>query len=156
MKKNQGMTLVSVVIMIVILAIIATLSIITTTKTVKEAKEMQKQENLVIIQSMVNQVATKYQTSGYLTPADTKIYGKRLDDSIIATICEDEPGYYDYRLVDDEKIEDWFILEQDDLEEMGVTYIDGAYFANYATGEVYTSEEFSSKIKGTTIKTIKE
>ena len=149
MKKEQGITLVSVVVMIVILAIIASLSIITSTRTVNEAKDLKKEENIVMIQAVVNRVGAKLETAGYLTPADTKIYGKRLNDSIISELIGGAGG--SYSMVNGENIEDWYVLEQDDLEEMGVSYVNESYFVNYHTGEVYPKEEFANKMKGSII-----
>ncbi len=148
MKGNRGITLVSVVVMIVILAIIASLSIITSTQTVNEAKDLQREENLVIIQSLVNRVGIQRETAGYLTPSDIKIYGKKLTEEMIAELLGGAVG--SYSLLNGESIDDWYVLEQDDLEEMGVTYINESYFVNYSTGEVYTKDEFANKMKGST------
>ena len=144
MKNNRGMTLVSVVVMIVILAIIASLYILTTTKTVREAKKVQREENISIIRSFVAKVGTQRETAGYITPADIKIYGKQLDKVFLDGIFGEHESY---KMIDGSNIEDWYLLENDDLEEMGITYLDEVYYVNYHTGEVYEKEEYMNKIK---------
>lgn len=133
MKKNQGVTLVSMIIMIIMIAIIASVSVINGTKTVKEAKEQQREQNLANVKAVVSRISIQDGTEGSLTPANHKVYGTPAGN---------------VWTVEDDSLNDWYILEKNDLEEMGIEYVDETYVVNYKDNQVYYFKDFNSIMLG--------
>ena len=126
MKNNKGVTLVNVLIIIIVLIIIAGISIVGGRDILNNSKDSQKNENLSSVKAVVNNISIKINSAGVLAPADTKVYGK-----IASNI-----------LSGDASLKDWYILDKEDLEEMGVTYIDETYLVNYKENKVISMSDY--------------
>lgn len=129
MRNDKGITLVTVIIMIIIIAIITSVSVINGTRTVKDAKESAKEQNLAAVKAAVSEISMKKGTAGVLTPANAMIYG-----TSVKNVLE----------VVDSSLDNWYVLEQEDLKEMGLEYVSDMYVVNYQDNEVYTLTDFQT------------
>jgi len=127
MKKESGMTLITVVMMIIVIAVIASISIISSRDVLTEAKEEAKLQNKVAVESVVSKYAAKIQTSGYLTPAMQEMPG--IHNPTLKHNVLNAEGVLESK---DENVgNDWYLLLQEHLEEMGITYAKQNYLVNY-------------------------
>ena len=127
MKNNKGVTLVSVVIIVIALVIIASVSIISGLDILGNSKESKIEENLAAVKTVVNQISIKQSTAGVFTPAIGTIYGKPATEVLSG---------------DAAILSDWYILDEESLEQMGVEYIEEKYLVNYNDNEVYRMSEY--------------
>ncbi len=127
MKRENGVTLVNVIVMIIIISVIAVTSVLASKKIFGESKEEVKKQNQSAVQTVVSRYSAQVATSGTLSPANITLPGTKnplLDNKYIdATGTE----------VNEKKNigEDWYLLSKDDLEKIGVTYIEETYIVNY-------------------------
>lgn len=124
LKSENGITLVTIVIMIVIISIIAAVSIINGVSTVNNAKQQVKENNLAVVKAAVSREAAKAGTSGTFTPATAIFPGKEN-----ATVEGTSIG------------EDWYLLDEEALNEMGIEYVNETYIVNYKLNVVITLSE---------------
>lgn len=126
-KDNKGITLVTMIVMIIVMTIIASVSIVGGVKVLREAKVQVKQTNLEEVKAVVSRESAKVVTAGVLTPANAKLYGVK--DAKIEGVRYNDNG------VQEDVIktigEDWYFLDSNALEEMGIEYIDESYVVNY-------------------------
>ena len=108
-------------IIIIVLVIISSVSIIGGREILKNSKNSKKEENLAAVKSVVNQISIKQGTSGVFTPATAEIYGK----SAVGVLSGDASS-----------LEDWYILDEEELEKLGVEYIEESYLVNYEKNRV--------------------
>ena len=127
MRENKGVTLVNMVIIIVVLIIIAGVSIIGGSDILQSSKDSKKEENLSAVKSVVNQVSIEKSTAGVFSPGTTKLYGKTAKNVLSG---------------DTEVLKDWYILDSEALEEMGIEYVDEDYLVNYEENKVYPMSEY--------------
>ena len=127
MKNQKGVTLVTVVIMIIVISIIATASIVASKQIFGESKESVLEKNKFLVETAVAKYAAKASTSGVLSPANEELPG--IQNPIFRFTGEDNEG----NIIDeDRKVgEDWYLLLEEDLEKMGITYADQNYLVNY-------------------------
>lgn len=123
-KNEKGVTLVTMVIMIVIMTIIASVAVINGTKTVKEAQKQVKESTFISVKNAVTDFAAKKGTAGVLTPANITYPGIKN-----AVINGEAIG------------EEWYLLDESALKEMGIEYADENYVANYELGVVISLSE---------------
>ncbi len=132
-KSNKGVTLIALVITIVILAIIATVAVLSGVDMSESAKFENVETSLLLIQSKIKVLAEKY-VIGEITAAD--LYGDVVTDG----------GTYD----------GWYLLDQDDLYDLGVSDLDkdSGYYVQYvdSNGDVSVDVAYSAGItyNGTT------
>ena len=149
MKRNKGITMISLMVTIVILMILATITMYYGNSAMKEAKLQDLKTNMLLIQASLKSGLEKYhfetsnlsdanekeaQKSNYLKGtklADTDLQ-KKIKQEIFDEIKEDYPqidGNFDY-----------YKLDRNDLEEMGIYDIkddDGEYIVAYSMNSVY-------------------
>lgn len=146
MKRNKGITMISLMVTIVILMILATITMYYGNSAMKEAKLQDLKTNMLLIQASLKSGLEKYhfETSN-LSDANEKeaqksnyLKGTKLADlqkikqEIFDEIKEDYPqidGNFDY-----------YKLDRNDLEEMGIYDIkddDGEYIVAYSMNSVY-------------------
>ena len=113
MENNRGVTLISILIIIIVLVIISSVSIIGGLDILQNSKESNKEENLAAVKSAVNEINIKIGTSGIFTPADVELYGRPAAGVLSGDTT------------------DWYILDQDALEQMGISYANESYIVNY-------------------------
>lgn len=127
MKKENGVTLVTVIIMVIVISIISTTSILTTRKILEDSKEEKKKQNLSTVETAVSRYAAQVATSGVFSPANIALPGTK--DPILEHIYTNEEGV---QIKENKNVgEDWYLLLEDDLEEIGVTYAEENYLVNY-------------------------
>ena len=127
MKKNAGVTIVSMLVIIIVLVILASITIFGGIEILTNSKDSQKKENLTAVQTVVNNISTKLNVAGVLTPGDTKLYG-----TDAATLLE-KP-----------ELKGWYVLEKEDLEELGITYLDETYLVNYKENRVVSMTDYAN------------
>ena len=91
------------------------------TNHIQEAKDVQNEEELATVKSVINKISLQNGTAGVFTPATTKTYGTPAKDVLA---------------VEDDSLDDWYILSKEDLAELGLNYIKGTYVANYKSGSL--------------------
>lgn len=115
MRKNKGVTIASLVITIIILLIIAGISI-----SVGNISITAYQDNILEAEAKELQTAVISQYQKYLTVKDaTLLVGKKCDDN--GNVTED--GEY-------------YLLNKNDLQEIGMEKPKDEYIVKYDTGEV--------------------
>ena len=127
MKKQEGVTLITVIIMVIIIGIISTLSVVTSKGIFNESKEEVLKKNRFLVETAVSKYSAKVSTSGVLSPAFEELPGIKnptfesgdVDDMGNAITVRKNVG------------ENWYLLLEDSLEEMGVTYAEENYLVNY-------------------------
>ena len=122
MRKENGVTLITVVIMIIIISIISTASIIASRTIFDESKESVLEKNKFLVETAVAKYAAKAATSGVLTPANQDFPGE--NDPVFDYVSGDT-------VVKKNVGNDWYLLVEDSLEEMGITYAEENYLVNY-------------------------
>lgn len=127
MINNKGVTLVNMIIIIIVLIIISGVSIIGGREILQSSKESKLEENLAAVKTVVNQVSIKQGTAGVFTPGNAKVYGKPATSVLSGDVTS---------------LKNWYILDSDALEEMGVEYIDEDYLVNYKENKVYAMSEY--------------
>ena len=127
MLNNKGVTLVNMMIIVVVIVIISSVSIIGRMDILQNSKNSNAEENLAAVKVAVNNISIKLGTEGVFTPGKAELYGK----NAVGVLSGDE-GI----------LEDWYILDKEDLEKMGVTYLDESYLVNYVENEVITMAEY--------------
>lgn len=130
MNNKSGVTLVTMVIIVIVIVIISTISIIGGTEIIGEAKESKREDNLAAVKAKINDLSLKQGTAGVFTPANFKKYGK-----VASAVLSD----------DAENLEGWYILDKEDLEEMGLKYVDESYLVNYDDNVVITMNEYRAE-----------
>ncbi len=127
MRNERGVTLITMIVMIVVITIIATISITGGIGILKESKKQVLENNLASVKSLVNNESAKFNTAGILTPANATTYG--IEDAKLEGIRYTAEG------VEEQVIKnigtDWFFVDKDALEEMGIEYVDENYVINY-------------------------
>lgn len=127
-RKNKGITLVALVITIILLIIISGISITGTVKNQKEAETVTQIEELNMIQQAILQRYTKSQLTKEELPG-TKI-DKQQVEAIISEINTTAGTNINL------KGTEYFQLNNEDLEKIGITGKEDIYIVNYKTGEV--------------------
>ena len=124
MKSQRGVTLVTMIVMIVVMAIIATISITGGVEVVRNSKEQVKEDNLASVKNLVNREAGKVATGGVFTPANATLYGIK-----------------DAELSGQKIGEDWYFLDEEALNDMGIEFINETYVVNYKLNVVIPMSE---------------
>lgn len=128
MRKQNGVTLVTVIIMVIIISIIATTSIIASKSIFDESKESVLEKNRVLVETAVSKYAAKAGTAGVLAPANEKFPGVQ-NPSFEYTSIDEETGL---EIKENKNVgADWYLLLESSLEEMGITYAEENYLVNY-------------------------
>lgn len=129
MNNKSGVTLVTMVIIVIVIVILSTISIIGGTEIIDEAKDSKNEDNLAALKAKVNEINLKTGTAGVFTPGNSKLYGK-----IASGVLSGDP----------DDLQGWYILDKEDLEEMGIEYVDESYLVNYRENKVITMKEYLS------------
>ena len=137
MKKESGVTLITVIIMVIIISIIAAASIISSRTIFDESKESVKQKNRFLVETAVSKYSAKAATSGMLTPANEEFPG--VNNPIFEKVSLNASG----EEVREKKNvgKDWYLLLEESLEEMGISYADENYLVNYKLNVVIQLSE---------------
>ncbi len=143
-KKNQGITLISLAVTIAVLLLLITVTLNIGTKSVRESEDKLKLAELDIVQQAVLQQYSKAKTAEQLgilaTETDKKPHffvGSRIENTNailqpikdLLVIKEGQKYYEDY----------FYQLSTSDLKTLGITDSEDTYIVNYQTGEVYNA-----------------
>ncbi len=126
MKNNKGVTIVNMLIVIIVIIIISGVTITGGLQILNNSKNSKKEENLSAVKTAVNNISMQLNLAGTLTPANTKLYGV--------------PASSVYK--DEANLEGWYLIEQADIEEMGIEYIDENYLVNYNENKVILLSDY--------------
>ena len=137
MKKQNGVTLITVIIMVIIIGIISTLSIVTSKVIFEESKEEVVKKNRFLVETAVSKYAAKVATSGVLSPANDELPGIKNPTFESGDVDASGNAINVSRNVG----EDWYLLLRADLEAMGVTYVEENYLVNYKRNVVIPLSE---------------
>lgn len=127
-RKNKGITLVALVITIILLIIISGISITGTIGNQKEAEAATQIEELNMIQQAILQRYTKSQLTKEELP------GTKIDKQQVETIINEINTKAGTSI--NLKGTEYFQLNNEDLEKIGITGKEDIYIVNYKTGEV--------------------
>ena len=134
LKDNKGVTLVTMVMVIIVITIIASISIMGGTEIMKNARESKAKENLTAVKAAVNSIYVKQNTSGVFTPANSAYYGTPAFGIVSG---------------DEDTLSGWYLIDEEDLKEMGIEYVEENYLVNYEANKVVILNEYleSGKLK---------
>ncbi|MBQ9267659.1 MAG: hypothetical protein IJ217_05225 [Clostridia bacterium] len=138
MKKENGVTLASVVITVIVIILISSTSIIVGNRLILEAKEQKQQENYQTVLDAVRREAAKASTGGVISPKTYEYIGTKAP--IIGRDSDGNPV---------DAGEDWYLLDQSALEELGIKKVQNTYLANYSLGvviDVSATEDIAAEI----------
>ena len=125
MRNQKGVTLATVILMIVVMVIIASTSVIVGNRLINEAKERKKEENRLEVEAAVSREIAKMNASGVISPGYHDFIGTK--NPIIARDKNDNPIYAG---------EDWYLLNESNLINLGVKGVNDSFLVNYGTGEI--------------------
>ena len=128
MRKESGVTLITVVIMIIIISIIATASIVASRKIFDESKENVVEKNRFLVESAVSKYSAKAATGGVFSPANEEFPGiQNPTFDYVSGVDASGDNIIEKKGVG----KDWYLLLEDSLKEMGITYAEESYLVNY-------------------------
>lgn len=136
-SNEKGITLTTLVITIIVIAIIASVSVYVGTDIIKQANLQNVNTNMMLIQAKVKTISEQAKfnkdTSNYKGKKLIEVVGnKKIDELVSNNIIEDQEKYY--------------LLSQDDLNEMGFEkiQIEDGYIVNYDTNEIIYVKGFEA------------
>lgn len=124
MKRNYGITLVSIIIMVIVMMIIAGISVVVGNKVVIEAREKRAEQNLITVKAAINREISKAAMSGIITPGGYNYAGVK------DPVLESTGG------IQITAGEDWYLLDTSSLKQIGVEEIEEKYLVNYILNAV--------------------
>ena len=126
LKDNKGVTLVTMIMVIIVITIIASVSIVGGNEIMKSAKESKAKENQTAVEAIINSIYIKQNTAGVFTPATSSYYGTPAFGVVSG----------------DANLNGWYLIDEDDLNEMGIEYIEESYLVNYQANQVVSLNEY--------------
>lgn len=138
MKKEEGITLVALVVTIIVLLILASVTITGAIKGVDESQENKLLSELGMIQHAIVERDTKYKlTKDSSTLVGTKVTTSQIDVSGLET----GSITWKYTLNDGDDYKSYYRVNENDLKNLGLEVGTGSYkdtyIVNYYTHEVY-------------------
>lgn len=128
MKNQSGVTMITVVIMVIIISIISSISILSARGILKESKEEVLKKDRFLVETVVTKYSAKAATSGVFNPANIEFPGIQ-NPTFNSGDAKSNVG------------EDWYLLLKDDLENIGVEYVNENYLVNYKKNVVIPLSE---------------
>ena len=127
MKKENGVTLVTVIVMIIVIGIIAVTSVLSSRDVLDESKEEAKKQNQAAVETAISRYVAQVATSGVLSPANIILPG--IKNPMLEHVYINDEGV---EVKENKSVgDDWYLLLKDSLEEIGVTYVEENYLVNY-------------------------
>ena len=142
-RKNEGITLVTLVVTVVLLLIISGISITGTLRGHKETEEASQISELNMIQHAILERYTKAQLTKETLPG-TKMNISEVQ-KIIDEINDNSGENINLKDLKDLKGAEYKQLSTADLENLGVTKEDDTFIVNYKTGEVINASKKVTK-----------
>lgn len=131
MRKNKGITIISLIVTIIILIILAGTTITITTNIIPSSKDSKYISELNIVQHAVFEQYTKYN----LLKNDELLVGDKVEESKIREIAT-ELGITLVQIPDGYTAIDYYRLDKATLLDLGISNTEDEYIVNYTTGEV--------------------
>ncbi len=131
LKKNTGITIISLVIVIVLLLILSTVTINTGTTLIAEGEDSKLKSELDIVQHAVLEQYTKFKA----VKDEDILIGNKVNDEELEKIT-DELGIYLVNIPNTYKNTDYYKLNKDQLLQLGIKNSSDEYIVNYVSGEV--------------------
>ena len=125
--NEKGITLIALIITIIVLLILVGISITGAITGRNETKENKAMTELYMVQHAVLETNTKLNlTNGENNYPGEKITGEQYNEikGLVGNLQDDE-------------MENYYILGPGDLQEIGITNSEDTYIVNYKTGEVF-------------------
>lgn len=129
-RKNEGITLIVLVITIIILIIISGISITGTVKEQKQTQENAQIAELNIVQHAILERYTKSQLTKETLPGTT------IEKEQLQSIIEEIKAKTGEQITLKGNETDYKQLNKTDLKNLGITQEEDIYIVNYKTGEV--------------------
>lgn len=127
MKNNKGVTLSSIIVILIVIIIIASVGIIAGNSLFDETKTQVNDQEYNTILNAIRTKKTEVEMGGILIPADSVYIG--IKNPVVG---RDEMG------VELKAGEDWYLLEESHLKELGVENNKNNYIVNYELEVVLT------------------
>lgn len=137
-KKEQGITMMVLVITIVVLIILSAIVIRYSIDGIEYSREKKLLSDLEAVQHAVYEQYEQYRTTG----DPSFIIGSVASDSDKATLEENSWKITTPTEIIEEK---YYKLNQDDLEKIGIENTEDEYIVNYKTGECYNLTQKRTK-----------
>ena len=131
-RKNQGITIITLVITIIVLLIISTITITGNMQNHKNVEEQSQINELKIIQHAILERNVKSQLT------KEKLPGKEIDIEEVEKIVEEINKKIEqtHESINLKAIGEYKRLNKTDLENLGIEKEDNVFIVNYQTGEV--------------------
>lgn len=136
-RKNKGITLITLIITIVLLLIISGISITGTLRGHEETEEASQISELNIIQHAILERYTKAQLTKETLP------GTNIEKAQVQTIIDEINSISGESIT--LKGTEYMQLNVEDLENLGITKEEDTFIVNYKTGEVINSSKKVTK-----------
>ena len=120
MKNNKGVTLVSIIVILIIIIIIASVGIISGSNLLVESKEQVKEQEYAAVLDAVRRRKAEVSTSGILFPAGSEYIG--IQNPVVGRNADGTEQYAG---------EDWYLIEEAHLMELGIEGNKNNYIVNY-------------------------
>lgn len=136
MKKENGVTLIALVVTIIVLLILAGISIKVGTQNIKEAKNTSVLAEVSMVQHAALERYTKETMTGNNHFPGVQKYTSM--DQIKNEILQLKNDAKLLEILENtkESVSDYYYLQQEDIEELGITKSESSYIINYKLGIV--------------------
>lgn len=120
MKNNSGVTLVSIVIILIVMIIIASIGVISGNNLIVESKEQVEEQEYTAVLDAVRRKKTEVSTGGILLPGGDKYIG--IQNPVVGRDADGKEQMAG---------NDWYLLEEAHLIELGIEADKKNYVVNY-------------------------
>lgn len=130
-KKEKGITMVVLVVTIVLLLILSTISINIGISSINSTKDAKLMVELEIVRHAILEQYTKYKT----TKDSVYLVGKKITNDEAVNYAN-EMGVILVTIPDTYSNKDYYLLDKDSLNSIGIENSTDEYVVNYVSGEV--------------------
>lgn len=118
--NNKGMTLVSVIVILIVIIIIASVGIIGGNSLLIESREQVDEQEITAVLDAVRRKKTEVSMSGVLTPGGKTYVG--IKNPVVGRALDGTEQFAG---------NDWYLLEETHLEQLGIQGNKNTYVVNY-------------------------
>ena len=130
-KKERGVTLITLIVMIIVVLILAGVGVITSLTLAKKTQESKITAELQMVQHAVFEQYVKFN----MTHNTSDLVGKKMEQSEIEQVAT-ELGITLVTIPPNMSYAEYYWLNTQDLEKIGIKETKDEYIVNYRTGEV--------------------
>ncbi len=133
-KNNKGISIISLIIIVVIMILLASITAYEANSIVTTAKEQSITTNLLLIQAQIRIINEKTVFENEEQKKQELLLGEQISNNSSMVNTMKDKGI----ISEEENIEKFYILSQENLEEMGLNTLNASdgYIVNYETEEV--------------------